>query len=106
MTSNIGTVQTNIGFGNNTKIHYKNKVKEFLGIEFVNRLSGIINFNDINNFTINKIIKKKLKEKCLNNISSENIDSIIADSDYANMGVRNLDNIIDKYACSNIISNH
>lgn len=106
MTSNIGTVQSSIGFGNNTKIHYKNKIKEFLGIEFVNRLSGIINFNDINSMTISKIVKKKIKEKKLENFSSEDIEQIIADSDYINMGVRNLDKVIDKYESNYIICNH
>ena len=106
MTSNIGTVQNSIGFGNNTKIHYKNKVKDFLGIEFVNRLCGIVNFNDINKLTITKIVQKKLKDRNLDNLSLDIIDNIISDSDYINMGVRNLDKIIDKYVSNSIICNH
>ena len=42
----------------------------------------------------------------LENFSSEDIEQIIADSDYINMGVRNLDKVIDKYESNYIICNH
>ncbi len=106
MTSNIGTAQSNIGFENNAHLHYKNKLKDFLGVEFVNRLDGIISFDEINEQTINKIIKKRLSEKNIKKISPDIVEKIKNESEFSNYGVRKLDKIIDKYIEDITICNH
>lgn len=97
MTSNIGTAQSGIGFGNTISDHFRNRLKDFLGIEFVNRLDGIICFDDIDEKTINKIIKKRLNSAGIDSFSPEIVDKIKTEAEFLQYGVRKLDKIMDKY---------
>lgn len=105
MTSNIGTAQSNIGFGNNDN-HFRNKLKDFLGIEFVNRLDAIVSFDDIDEKAICKIIKKRLNDSGIKNISTEIVERIKNESEFNSYGVRKLDKIVNKYIEEMTIYNH
>lgn len=105
MTSNIGTAQSNIGFGNNDN-HFRNKLKDFLGIEFVNRLDAIVSFDDIDEKAICKIIKKRLNDSGIKNISTEIVERIKKESEFNSYGVRKLDKIVNKYIEEMTIYNH
>ena len=106
MTSNIGTIQSEIGFENSHKTeHFKKKIKEFLGIEFLNRIGLVVVFDKINSFDIDKIIKKKLKDYGIDNPSLEIIEKIKKESEFENYGVRKIDKLIDKYEKKFIIFN-
>lgn len=106
MTSNIGTAQSNIGFGNTDNDHFRNRLKDFLGIEFVNRLDGIICFDDIDDKTIHKIIKKRFNSAGIDSFSPEIVDKIKLEAEFLQYGVRKLDKIVDKYIEELSISNH
>ena len=56
MTSNIGFNKTSMGFNNNIN-SVTNKLKDILGIEFINRISKIIVFNKMQKEDILKILK-------------------------------------------------
>lgn len=102
MTSNIGTSQNNIGFANNGLEHFKNKIKDFLGVEFLNRLNAVVYFNEIDEKTVNKIIKLRLKNSGFKNISAEIVEKLKAETEFRVYGVRKLNRILDNYINSNI----
>ena len=58
MTSNLGTTNKKIGFSSDNSLVYE-KFKEFLGVEFINRIDKVIYFDDIDSNTIGKIISKR-----------------------------------------------
>lgn len=104
MTSNIGTAQECIGFKYRNEEFIQNKLKEFLGIEFVNRLDSIVFFDNISEKTIEKIINNKLKALGKNDFSPEIVDKIKKECEYSKFGVRKIDRLIDKYIKDLIIS--
>ena len=104
MTSNIGTAQECIGFKYRNGEFIQNKLKEFLGIEFVNRLDSIVFFDNISEKTIEKIINNKLKALGKNDFSPEIVDKIKKECEYSKFGVRKIDRLIDKYIKDLIIS--
>ena len=106
MTSNIGTAQSSIGFGNIKDDRIRNKIKEFLGVEFANRLDAIVCFDDISDKTMTKIIEKRLHDAGINNFSSDDVEKIKKESEFANYGVRKLDRIVDKCVGDMDIYNH
>lgn len=67
LTSNVGAdkVQKNVGFinaKNDSKKNFKNNLKEYFRIEFLNRIDEIIPFSSINKDTMRKIADNKLAE--------------------------------------------
>lgn len=106
MTSNIGTAQSSIGFGNIKDDHIRNKLKEFLGVEFVNRLDAVVYFDDISDKTITKIIEKRLRDAGISTFSPDDVEKIKRESEFVNYGVRKLERIVDKYADDMNIYNH
>ena len=104
MTSNIGTAQECIGFKYRNEEFIQNKLKEFLGIEFVNRLDSIVFFDNISEKTIEKIINNKLKALGKKDFSPEIVDKIKKECEYSKFGVRKIDRLIDKYIKDLIIS--
>ena len=104
MTSNIGTAKECIGFKYRNEEFIQNKLKEFLGIEFVNRLDSIVFFDNISEKTIEKIINNKLKALGKNDFSPEIVDKIKKECEYSKFGVRKIDRLIDKYIKDLIIS--
>jgi len=77
------------------------KVKEFLDIEFINRIDEVVMFNNINEKNIEKIIKDKLKkyvdkfnDKTI--LSTEFVNKIKIDSEYNLFGARRVNKAIEK----------
>ena len=98
MTSNLGCSKNNIGFFNSNSV-IKDKIREFLGVELVNRIDGIVYFNDLDNLSIDKIIRNKLsnieKEKNIKILSTETVNKIKNECEYLEFGARRVDKIID-----------
>lgn len=98
MTSNIGFNKTSMGFNNNIN-SVTNKLKDILGIEFINRISKIIVFNKMQKEDILKIINKNilnLKEeyKIKLDVSNNVIEEIVNESNYELFGARRIEEII------------
>ena len=110
MTSNIGYNNGDIGFKKN--INNNRKLKEVFSIPFINRIDNIIEFDYLNEFDIEKIIKNKLNKlrkkynkKSINiKISSEVIEEIKDFCDYHDFGARKIDKIIKNKVEDIIIS--
>ena len=104
MTTNIG-FSNNIGF-NNTRM---NNLKEYFGIEFINRIDSIIGFSKLDKDSINGIIEKdirKIKEKYKDikiSISSKVKDEIIELSNYEENGARKIEKIVNNYIDSKVV---
>lgn len=100
MTSNIGFDDISIGFRkNDNKI--LTKLKEILGIPFINRIDNIIIFDELKEKDIKSLIEEKLfeiKRKYLNqikfNIDKNVIDEILEESNYKEFGARKINKII------------
>ncbi len=99
MTSNIGTLSNSVGFLDNRKNIIIDRVKQFLGIELVNRLDDIIIFNNLDEKSINKIIHKKINDFVLNNKigdvnEKELFEEVKNECNYLEFGARRIDKII------------
>ena len=101
MTSNIGYNKINVGFNKDDNKTISN-LKEYLNIEFINRIDSIITFNKLTNESVLKIVEKhikniktKYKKKDINlNINKSVIDEIIKLSNYEEFGARQIEKII------------
>ncbi|MBQ2639588.1 MAG: ATP-dependent Clp protease ATP-binding subunit [Bacilli bacterium] len=100
MTSNLGSDKKSIGFIDNEYNIVVEKIKDFLGVELVNRIDKVILFNNLSSKTIDKIILNKLKEFCKNyNLSidyNKYLDIIKNRFNYNDRGIRGIDTIIDE----------
>lgn len=109
MTSNLGCTGSSIGFNNIDTI--SNNLKDFLSIEFINRIDKICLFKSLDNKAINEVIgerlknlKKLYKERGYNiKISSNVIDLISTKSKYNEYGARKIDKVIEEEIESKII---
>ena len=109
MTSNLGCTGSSIGFNNIDTI--SNNLKDFLSIEFINRIDKICLFKSLDNKVINEVIgerlknlKKLYKERGYNiKISSNVIDLISTKSKYNEYGARKIDKVIEEEIESKII---
>ena len=107
MTTSID--YNNIGFNKTDN----KKLKEYFGLSFINRIDSIIQFNELNKSTVEKIIssnikllKNKYQEKGIKfSISDKVKNEIIRLSNYEECGARKIDSIIQKYLDSIIIDN-
>ena len=112
MTSNFGCDKESIGFNNNKDNYFLNKLNNYFGVEFINRIDDILYCNSLNRNIIASIIKNKLdimkKEYSKKNIklkfTQKLIDSICEESIFDKYGARKIDKIIDK-KINNIIIN-
>ena len=98
MTSNIGFNKTSMGFNNNIN-SVTNKLKDILGIEFINRISKIIVFNKMQKEDILKIINKNIlnlteEYKIKLDVSNNVIEEIVNESNYELFGARRIEEII------------
>ncbi len=99
ITSNLGCEKESIGFGNdNIKCNYK--IREFLGDSFVNRIDKIIHFKELNKADIKKIVSKKIndireKQNISFNISDEDINNIVNNSEFNLYGARKIDKLLE-----------
>ena len=105
MTSNLGTDINNIGFSDTNDV-IVDKFKDFLGIEFVNRIDKIIYFNGIDEKAINKIIRvQALSAGFLKNeLSLEFINKIKKRCNYKEFGARHVSKVL-REELSNKINN-
>lgn len=96
MTTNIGFEKEQIGFNNNKN----NKLKEYFGIPFINRIDKILLFNNLKDIDIKEIINihlKNLKKRYNNikiNIDKKVISEIIEKCNYKEFGARKISKII------------
>jgi len=101
MTSNLGVNNKGIGFNEKNEEFIGNKIKEYLGVEFVNRIDNVIIFNNISYENIEVIIKNKIKEvkkkfNASNIIIGKNVlNELIELSEYKTFGARKVNRIIN-----------
>ena len=103
MTSNLGCNKRNIGFNDKNVIN--NEIKEFLSVEFVNRIDKIYYFNLIDEVVIRKILINKLNDRITFyknkgieiKYSKKIIDKLIEKSNYREYGARKVDKLVDEY---------
>jgi len=109
MTSNIGYNKNTVGFNNENKKTVSD-LKEYLNTEFISRIDNIIFFKTLTEETISKIVIKeidslieKYKSKDIDvNINKSIIKEIIKQSNYNDLGARQINKII-KDKLENII---
>ena len=101
MTSNLGCNSKNIGFIDNKQKMILDKIKDFLDIEFINRIDEVILFNDICEKDIEKIIKDKLtkyvekfNDKTI--LSPEFVNKIKNNCEFNVFGARRVNKVIEK----------
>jgi len=110
MTSNIGYNNINVGFNKEDNKTLTN-LKEYLNIEFINRIDSIITFNELSKDNIIKIVEKyiknlknKYKKKDISvSINKQVILDIVKLSNYEEFGARQIDKIIKDKIESHII---
>lgn len=103
MTSNLGCNKSGIGFNNENVIH--NEIKDFLSVEFVNRIDKIYYFNSISSKVIKDICLKSLKRtidiyksRGIDiKYSTKLVDKIVEKSNYVEYGARKVNKVIDEY---------
>ncbi len=101
MTSNLGCDKNSIGFVDKKYDLVYEKIKNFLGVELVNRIDNLILFEDISDKDIDKIIRKKLKAfVCEHNLGeidySKYVKEIKNECKYKEFGARQVDKIINR----------
>ena len=97
MTSNLGTTNKKIGFSSDNSLVYE-KFKEFLGVEFINRIDKVIYFDDIDSNTIGKIISKRALDLGFEkDFSPELVNKIKNECNYKEFGARHVDKVLRKY---------
>ncbi len=107
MTSNVGFDEINVGFNkNNSNL---SKLKEYFSLPFINRIDDIVNFNQLKEEDILKIIQLKIdaligkyKDKIKVKIVKEVLQEILKLSNYEEFGARKIEKII-KNKLENII---
>lgn len=109
MTSNLGCNKGNLGFNDINTIN--SSLKDFLSVEFLNRIDKVCIFNRLSRKIIEDIINKKLvllkkqyKEKGYNvKISEEMVNTILDKSNFNEYGARKIDKLIEEEIESKII---
>ena len=97
MTSNIGFNKNCMGFNNSSNI--TSKLKDILGVEFINRISKTITFNKITESDARKIIcngieKLRCEYKVKLDVSDDLIDDMVNESNYSLFGARRIKEIV------------
>lgn len=109
MTSNIGSSKTDIGFSNNVNNYSIEKAKEFLGVEFVNRIDNLVVFNDFKKSDIEIIVRNRidfLKKRFSNITIGKNVvDEIVKLSEYETYGARRVNKVISEKIEDLIVNN-
>lgn len=98
MTSNLGTNNKKIGFSSDKSLVYE-KFKDFLGVEFINRIDKIVYFADIDSKSISKIIFNRAISLGFdkNVLSTEFVNKIKLECNYKEFGARHVDKVLRKY---------
>ena len=99
MTSNVGFLNSNVGFNNN--VSENSKLNDNFSIPFINRVDNVVEFNCLNEDSIIKIINmkiKKIKDKYSKQISVKIGGNVLSDivnmCNYKLYGARKIDKII------------
>ncbi len=105
MTSNLGTKEANVmGFAKNDSSKTNNALKDFFSPEFRNRLSAVVEFNQLNFEVIIKIVSTEI-DKLNEQMATKNITitldtkakEYIAKEGYSNIyGAREIARVIDQ----------
>lgn len=101
MTSNLGTSKNGIGFSTANRERILDEFKNFVGIEFSNRIDDVLIFNNLDKSVVEKIVRKKLTilgEKCnlKKLLSTKNVNKIVEEIDYEHSGARKINRIVEK----------
>lgn len=109
MTTNVGYESNTVGFNENDNKNIEDKLNEFFGSAFMNRIDDIVLFNYLNevnvkNIIINKLndLKDKYSSYNLDWINNE-VDNILMKCDFKRSGARDIDRIIVRDVESRII---
>ncbi len=102
MTSNIGFGKSSLGFCHDTS-SVDSKLKEFLSVEFMNRIDKVLVFPDLTRESLEKIVRQKLSEVKRHfqdrgiqlSIGKSVIPEVIALSKFEEFGARKVDKIIE-----------
>ncbi len=100
MTTNLGFSRNVVGFNSNHNDKVLSKLKQMLGVEFINRIYNISIFNRLTKKDIIKIINKKILEmknkfnKIAIIINNQVVEEIIELSNYKDFGARKIEKII------------
>ncbi len=105
MTSNLGTSTNNIGFNSKKEEANFKELQDFFGIEFLNRITNIVYFNNLTEKDIEKIVNKKVLELKKNyqqrnikfTINKKILNEIINLCEYEKYGARQIDKVISDY---------
>ena len=99
MTSNLGSSSQSIGFLDNDKDLVMDKIKDFLGVELLNRIDFVCFFHEFSEKTIDKIICSKVKQ-LYPNISKDRLQKIIKEvkerCQYQQFGARKIDKVLEQ----------
>ena len=109
MTSNLGCTGSSIGFNSIDLIN--SNLKDFLSVEFINRIDKICIFNSLDNEVIHNVIVNRLKNLKQNykkrgynvKISDYIVDEICLKSKFNEYGARKVDKVIEEEIESKII---
>ncbi len=101
MTSNIKSNSENIGF--NHQLDKEEDIRNILSTSFVNRINKICYFNNLSEENIKTIIKKRVKEILTKyqkynikiTVNNNIIDSLIKECDYFHYGARKINKILE-----------
>lgn len=100
MTSNLGMTSNSLGF--NSSDSYKQNLRDFFSVEFLNRVDKICVFNSINDRDIRKIIRSELeiiksKYKDINiSFSDKKISELVEKTNYLEYGARRVKKVIEE----------
>ena len=99
MTSNLGSSSQSIGFLDNDKNLVMDKIKDFLGVELLNRIDSVCFFHEFSEKTIDRIICSKVKQ-LYPNISKDRLQKIIKEvkerCQYQQFGARKVDKVLEQ----------
>lgn len=111
MTSNLGCTKDSLGFNNNSENNVLSKLGEFLGVELLNRIDSVFVFEPLDENSILKIIKNKIKDICnMLNVDKhkkylleKDLKDIINAADYYKYGARKLEKLISNKIVDKIV---
>ena len=97
-----------MGFSNLSTDYITESFKDYLGIEFLNRIDEVLIFNSLTKDDIKKIIFKQLTEYVEKNkinlkISPEIVNKLVEKVDFSVSGARKISRIVEKYVEENEI---
>ena len=99
MTSNLGSSKESLGFLESDKNFVKKDIKDFFGVELVNRLDHILYFHPFSSSCIDKIILQKVRDK-FSDISLERSIEISHEikynCQYLEFGARKIDKLLEE----------